>query len=230
MTTRRAPLAVRNNNPGNLRFVERVQWQGQQGRGENGFVRFATPEHGFRAAARQIMTYAERDRIKTVSGIITRWAPPRGEADGQAYTQDTAAYIARVAREIGVGANEEIAVQDVRTMRVLLVAIAEHEAGLRWPFTQHGWTDATLDEGLRMAGFDLAPAPLPEQPAAQTGAQVAGVAVGSVTLAELLPHVPAVGETLGRLGPWVVVALIAAGAAWVIWRQWQRTRRMAGVL
>jgi hypothetical protein len=56
------------------------------------------------------------------------------------------------------------------------------------------------------------------------------VAVGSVTLAEMLPHVPAVGETLGRLGPWVVVALIAAGAAWVIWRQWQRTRRMAGVL
>ena len=81
-----------------------------------------------------------------------------------------------------------------------------------------------------MAGFDLAPAPLPEQPAAQTGAQVAGVAIGSVTVAEMLPHVPAIGETVGRLGPWVVVALIAAGAAWVIWRQWQRTRRMAGVL
>jgi hypothetical protein len=235
-TTRRPPVAVRNNNAGNLRYVESVRWQGQEGPGDGGFARFATVQHGFRAAARQIMTYSERDRIKTVAGIITRWAPPRGSAGGVAYTQDTGAYIRRVARELGVGPDDEIAVQDVRVMRTLLVAIAEHEAGLRWPFAVHhgagyeAWTDATLDEGLRMAGFDLAPAPLPEQPVARDGALMAGTGIGAVTVAEVLPHVPALGDTLGRLGPWIAGALILAVAAVVIWRRWTETRRMAGVL
>lgn len=154
----RAPVAIRNNNPGNLRFVPRVQWQGQTGAGDLGFARFATPAHGFRAAARQILTYADRDGLRTVRAIITRWAPPKGQANGVAYTQNTDGYVAAVAARLRVLADDPINVRDPVVMRGLLVAIAEHEAGLRWPFAGHGWSDAMLDDGLRMAGLASAAA------------------------------------------------------------------------
>lgn len=80
----------RNNNPGNIVFRDDVEWLGQTGRDGN-FVVFDTPEHGIRALARILRTYREINYLWSVSGIITRWAPP-SENDTNAYIKFVADY------------------------------------------------------------------------------------------------------------------------------------------
>jgi hypothetical protein len=185
----RPPLAWRNNNPGNIRFVPAIQWQGQLGEGEGGFARFRTPQHGFRALARQLMTYRERHELDTLRKILTRYAPPKGAAAGRTYEQNTSGYIARVARDMGVSADDVLSVQEWRTMLALVRAIADYEDGAGWR-----WPEQTIVDGLRMAGFDVPPPPAHRTPemqvaAAATGAAGIGAVVAEVAPALVLPHV-----------------------------------------
>src|SRR5690606_13386896 len=113
----------------------------------------------------------ERHQLKTVRGIIGRLAPP-GE-------NPTEAYVLRVARDLGVSPEQTIRVQDWQTMRKLCLAIAAHE-GANWP-----WPEDELDEGLRMAGFDLPAEPARRTPEAQVGAAAAGTAVVAAALQEI---------------------------------------------
>src|SRR3546814_2962731 len=43
---------------------------------EHRFCVFKTPEHGFRALVRVLLTYQRKYRLRTVAGMIDRWAPP----------------------------------------------------------------------------------------------------------------------------------------------------------
>lgn len=83
MTTAK-PRNVRNNNPLNIR-ISGDNWNGSIG-DDGEFVKFKSPEWGFRAAYRTLMTYRNKHGLDTVAGIITRWAP---ESDNN----HTAAYI-----------------------------------------------------------------------------------------------------------------------------------------
>ena len=80
-------LAQRQNNPGNLRFV------GQKDaiRGDKGFARFPTPEHGFTALQNQIRLDASRGL--TLEQFIYKYAPPT--------SNNTKAYLASVALTLG---------------------------------------------------------------------------------------------------------------------------------
>lgn len=69
----KTPLAVRNNNPLNIRFSPMNNWLGQIG-SNKGFCVFDTMEHGFRAALVLLCNY-QRKGYDTVSKIITHWAP-----------------------------------------------------------------------------------------------------------------------------------------------------------
>lgn len=73
MTTTKTARGIRNNNPLNIEAGE--NWQGLTGT-DGRFAIFETAEHGIRAAARILRTYARRYGITSIDKIISRWAPP----------------------------------------------------------------------------------------------------------------------------------------------------------
>lgn len=84
---------VRLNNPGNIE--KGIRWNGlSPDQPDARFAKFVTPEYGFRAMARILLTYNKRYRTNTVDGIIGRWAPE--------HENDTAAYADFVRIKSGV--------------------------------------------------------------------------------------------------------------------------------
>lgn len=112
---------IRNNNPGNIDY-NATKWLGQlphDPKIEPRFCRFKDPVYGIRALCKLILTYNRKYGINTVAGIITRWAP--------SVENNTAAYIAQVARACQVDSTEEISVQDM--LPYIVPAIIRHENG-----------------------------------------------------------------------------------------------------
>ena len=117
------PKGLRNHNPGNLRYVASIQWNGQVGDDGTGYAVFDTDEHGVRALAHQLQTYAGRG-ITSIAQIISTFAPNN--------ENDTAAYIADVSNRVGVPAEQPLDVYGMLTP--LVGAIIHHENGLQ-PFS-----------------------------------------------------------------------------------------------
>jgi len=202
-TTRRPPLSWRNNNPGNIRFNTANNWQGQAGPGDGGFVKFTTRQFGWRALASLIRTYKERYQLDTVRKIIGKFAPPN--------ENDTEAYIAALERKLGRG---PIQVQNYRVMRELCVAIAAHEGG-NWE-----WPEDELDQGLRLAGFDLPPVPVHQTGTVQAAAKVgaAGIAVqGIQPLADAVANAVPALSILRDMAPGVAALVVVLVAGWFVW-------------
>ena len=146
-----SPIArgLRSHNPGNIDFNPRNDWYGQLGLEEGvtrpRFARFDSPENGIRAMAKLLLNYRGKDGmpgigalgIDTVRETISRWAPGN--------ENDTEAYIAAVARVVGVGPNQSINIHDPHTLHRMVTAIITHENGCN-PYTR-----AVLDEGMRRA-------------------------------------------------------------------------------
>ena len=128
------PRGIRNNNPGNIRHGQK--WQGlapQQP--DKSFATFTSPEYGIRAIAKVITSYDTKYGIRTVRGIINRWAPPN--------ENDTDAYVNAVADSLGVDPDEDIAVEN--HMAELVAAIVKHENG------QQPYSTAQIETGVSMA-------------------------------------------------------------------------------
>ena len=190
----------RNKNPGNIDWNERNKWQGQVGIEQTGnpprFAVFETHEYGIRALAALLTTYQDRHGLRTVRGIIDRWAPPVENV--------TSAYVDAVARAMDVGRDDQIDVHTYAHMRPLVAAIIKHELG-GMPYDA-----ATIDEGLRLAGV---PKPIETlRDAAGTGTGGGAITVGAVASAAAAAA-PAV-QALGGLSPWVsgLIVVLAAGA------------------
>ena len=106
---------LRNNNPGNIRHSS-AAWQGMSvTQSDPAFVTFDDPAHGIRAMAVILKKYLARG-VNTISEIIGTWAPP--------IENNTAAYIAAVANQTGIGAGSLIREQD---LPALITAIIQHE-------------------------------------------------------------------------------------------------------
>lgn len=136
------PRGVRNNNPGNIDRSS-VPWQGEDRsqaarQREQRFCVFDSAEYGFRALAKTLQTYQTKHRLRTVKGIINRWAPP--------HENITSAYVREVAKALGVDADAAVDVKDFATMFCLAKAIARHENGGNY------WSDETIAAGLNLAG------------------------------------------------------------------------------
>ena len=129
-----APRGIRNHNPGNIEHNPTSRWQGQTGH-DGRFATFQTPEHGLRALSRDLGTKMARGQT-TVRSILTQYAPPS--------ENDTAAYIARVSRRLGVDPNARLDPTNAQVRAGLMAAIVEHENG-RQPYGQ-----ALLLEAARM--------------------------------------------------------------------------------
>jgi hypothetical protein len=128
-------LAVRNNNPTNIRASHHglLPWQGQLGTNE-GFCVFKTAVYGFRAAAKIVHAYAGRG-ICTVVAIVRTWAPPK-ENDTDAYVSDVCLHS---------GFSPDTAISTAAEKATLLKAMAMHESG--------GWFFAEPDlvQGIALA-------------------------------------------------------------------------------
>jgi hypothetical protein len=117
-----APPAVRNNNPGNLRWDGRSQWQGMTGVDPNGFVQFDTPESGQRALSINLANQANLHGLNTVRKIIAKYAPPSDH-------NNTDAYVASVAGKLGVGPDDAIDPTDPRVNQAMQSVIVPTEQG-----------------------------------------------------------------------------------------------------
>ena len=110
-------LGLRSNNPGNIR-ASATMWQGQVGVNAKGFIIFDTPLSGIRALFKVIDTYWNKYSLRTVAGIVSRWAPPS--------ENNTPAYIAAVAGEVGISPTAQLSVTQ---LPALVKAIIRHENG-----------------------------------------------------------------------------------------------------
>ena len=141
MSSKPVPRGVRNKNPGNIDRTSTV-WQGEDRsqdalRREPRFCVFTTPEAGFRALAKTLLTYQNKHGLRTVRDIINRWAPP--------VENNTEAYITQVAREVGVGSREVVSLSKQVPLQRLVTAIARHENGGLF------WDAAVIEAGVRQA-------------------------------------------------------------------------------
>lgn len=148
----RQSRGYRNRNPGNIDYVPANKWTGQIGLGDSWlppdkrrFAEFHSAEWGIRALARLLTTYQTRYGLRTVSGIINRWAPPKNNK-GQ-FENHTSAYVSGVAAALGVSPYAVIDLSRYDTMKTIVEAIIKHELGGQ-PYGS--WT---IVEGLRRAGL-----------------------------------------------------------------------------
>jgi len=118
------PRGIRNNNPGNIRCGD--EWQGlvpKDQRTDKSFCQFTSPEYGIRAMIVILRSYQSKYGLRTITGMIRRWAPPN--------ENDTQAYIDSVAQAIGTNADRPIDLTDSRKLFPLLQAIIRHENGIQ---------------------------------------------------------------------------------------------------
>ena len=146
MRENRLPRGIRANNPSNIDRTS-TAWKGQSvdQSSDPRFVVFDAPEWGIRAIVRVLRSYRDKYGLRTVKGIISRWAPPNENA--------TDAYYNTVAKKLGVDPDDEIDIDDIDTLRGLIKAIIRHENGANPAEPDGAWyPDDVIDEGIRRAG------------------------------------------------------------------------------
>lgn len=130
---------IRNNNPMNLREGADggIHWKGEHDEDlDKSFEEFQEPIYGIRAGARVLINYQRVHGIKTVEGIINRYAPPSDN-------NDTEAYINHVSEVLGVEPDQEINVHDF--LFPLVKTIIKHENGV------NPYSDETILNGIALA-------------------------------------------------------------------------------
>jgi hypothetical protein len=128
----------RLNNPGNIRHSS-DQWQGMSpDQPDPYFVNFIAPEWGFRAMAKNLLTYYDAYGLDTVASIISRWAPSN--------ENQTGAYIGRVAQSMGIAPTMTLDLHDAGVLAALMRAMVQVEQG------RVIWGPEILAQGIAAAG------------------------------------------------------------------------------
>jgi hypothetical protein len=202
----------RNKNPGNIDWNKGNAWQGQVGLETTGnpprFAVFQSHEYGIRALACLLTTYQDRHKLRTVRGIINRWAP--------SVENNTGSYVMAVARAMDRGPDDELDLHTYADLRPLVQAIITHELG------GNPYQPAVIDEGLRLAGVPRPVKTAREAASTPTGKGAITVAAAASAAATAAPAV----QSLSALPQWVGVALVVAVAVVAVaWVLTQRARR-----
>lgn len=137
MTTK----GVRLNNPGNIEHGQ--NWVGlTPTRLDPRFCSFVAPQYGIRAIHLILQAYAKKYGIRTIEGIISRWAPPS--------ENNTEAYIRHV-DDIVLGADRDdvLDILDPTIAFQLVSGIIAHEN------SNYKYEESIVWEGLKMAGVKL---------------------------------------------------------------------------
>ena len=126
----RLPKGLRNNNPGNLRYLPPTRaWDGQTGDDGSGYGVYASPAKGTRAAGKQLLKYYA-EGLNTVRAIIATWAPTT--------ENNTAAYVKAVSEELNLSPVQPFNVRE--RLPDVARAIFRHECGRA---ALDGYKDAT---------------------------------------------------------------------------------------
>ena len=107
---------LRNNNPGNIDYNPRNQWQGQTG-SDGRFATFSEPVYGIRAMARILKNDIAAGK-NTIAALISEWAP--------ASENNTQAYIASVSQQTGIAPGQPIGAAQ---LPAVIAAMIRHENG-----------------------------------------------------------------------------------------------------
>jgi hypothetical protein len=210
----------RNHNPGNIERVAVNRWQGQVSDAEyrqtqefrtNGgrFDVFASVEWGVRALAALLVAYQDRHGLRTIRGVLGRWAPAKDR-------NDTAAYVAHVAQLTGFGADTLLDLHSYAHLAPLVKAIITDENG------RNLYPDSTIDDGLFRAGVKP-PGKVVVNRTADRAKTVAVVAGGGAALLgpvvdglnQIAPAVPIIRD-IATLPWWLLAAAVGAGLVGVI--------------
>lgn len=111
----------KNCNPGN---IERnaTKWRGMApNQTDARFVVYTDPVDGIRAIGIVVLSYYRRHKLKTVRGIINRWAPP--------VENDSNSYVTAVCKQCSVDPDDTIKVDNPDALESLIRAIIHHENG-----------------------------------------------------------------------------------------------------
>lgn len=135
MTGRLPPRGIRQNNPGNLRPASH-KWVGELP-AKDGYCVFDTPENGLRAAAKNLVNQQRFHKLRTIRGIISKYAPPS--------ENDTEAYVDAVSARLGVDDEAELDMEKPDTLKKFLKAVVHHENGMM------PYGDDLLDAAVRRA-------------------------------------------------------------------------------
>jgi hypothetical protein len=139
-----APRGIRNHNPGNIIDLG-TAWDGlatgsdrtESQRNEGRFCVFTAPWYGIRAMAKVLIRYHGHHNLKTVAGMVKRYAPGH-ENPTDSYTDAVAA-----ALRVQANSNFELNYHNLETM---IRTMIKFENGMN-PYT---WEIPT---GLIMAGL-----------------------------------------------------------------------------
>ncbi|HEI8461977.1 TPA: structural protein [Morganella morganii] len=115
---------IRNNNPGNIDYRPANNWKGQLPYDksiEPRFCRFSAPEYGIRAIIALLRNYQGKYALKTIRGLISRWAPSN--------ENNTNAYVSGVSKALGVDPDASVSLVYKDTAISLAKAIIYHENG-----------------------------------------------------------------------------------------------------
>ena len=113
---------LRNNNPGNIRHSA-VTYRGETHPSTDpAFKQFESVAWGYRAMFVVLYTYRQRHGLKTLGEMIGRYAPPAENA--------TDRYVAAVARESGIAADQPLDTQDRAQMTAIVAAMSRVENGV----------------------------------------------------------------------------------------------------
>lgn len=132
-------LAIRNNNPLNVKTVKGRPWFGQIAVDRHGHAVFDTPEHGIRAGANVLINYYLRHGLDTLDGILSRFC-----------TGNRAEYATFLSRRLGIPPDVKFDV--LARLPELLHAMARFESGQEWPrelFTGYSLVATAYRKGQR---------------------------------------------------------------------------------
>lgn len=129
MSKNRLPRGIRNNNPLNIRYVRKNNWQGRAPqKKDNAFEEFRSMAFGYRAAFMLMHKYIRLYNLHSIYDVVARWAPT---ADGN----DVMNYAGRVSEKTSWGIFTDIEWTDWRFMVKMAVAMAEVENGVCMSYT-----------------------------------------------------------------------------------------------
>ncbi len=111
---------LRNRNPGNIRRGP-ARYKGETAGSDMSFKSFVSMEWGYRAIFVLLHTYAKRYGLRTIRGMISRYAPP-----GENATED---YIRAVERISGINADTAVDTLNPDDMIPIVKAISRVENG-----------------------------------------------------------------------------------------------------
>lgn len=139
---KKTPRGIRNNNPGNIKNNEKIDWMGEVPKNaklDDAFEEFSSIEYGIRAMMILLRNYQLLHGLRSIKEIIERYAPKRDR-------NNTPYYVRYVSVHLEVPADAPIDLSDKATMLNVVDSIIFIENGVRVDkeIIEKGWELAKI--------------------------------------------------------------------------------------